>query len=222
VSDFASLLRPFHNRINNMLARGKLSSVKADAKMQVLQLQLLDGEVKDRLEHFEPYGFSSHPNPGSAEAAVMFLDGDRSHGVVLVVADRKYRMKGMKQGEVSIKDDLGQTVHLTRDGIVVKGAGLPMTFEETPSVTFKADSFVRFETPRVECTQLLTSMQYQMGGVAGGLGALSAAFAGAMTWSGVDLQATGGSMKHNGRDFSGGHTHGGISSGSSNTAVPNP
>lgn len=223
MSDLGNVLRPFANKISNMLARGKLAGVKPDGKMQVLQLELLDGEVKDRLEHFEPYGFTSHPHPGSAEAAVMFLDGDRSHGIVLVVANRKYRMTGLKEGEIGIKDDLGQTVHLSRDGIVVKGAGLPIVIEDTPSITFKADNYIRFESPRVECTQLLMSMQYQMGGVTGGSGLLAATFgAGTMTWNGVNLQATGGSLNHDGKNFGSTHTHGGVSIGSNNTAVPNP
>lgn len=221
--DLARLMRPLAGRVANMLARGALAAVKASGKMQALQLRLLDGEVKDRLEHFEPYGFTSHPNPGSAEALVAFLDGDRSHGIVLVVADRKYRLTGFEQGEVAIHDDLGQRVHLTRDGIVVKGAGLPMLIEDTPSVTFRADNFIRFETPRVECTQLLMSMQYQMGGVAGGSGALAATYgAGTITWNGINLVATGGALQHDGRNIGSTHTHSGVQAGVGNTAVPNP
>lgn len=143
--DLSRLLRPLYGRVSNMLARGKLAAVQATGKMQALQLQLLGGEVKDRLEHFEPYGFTSHPNPGSAEAAVAFLDGDRSHGIVLVVADRKYRLTGLEQGEVAFHDDQGQSVHLTRTGIVVKGGGLPMVFEDTTQITLRADNKVRIE-----------------------------------------------------------------------------
>lgn len=223
MSDLGNLLRPLANRLSNMLARGKLTAVKASGKMQSVQLDLLDGESKARLEHFEPYGFTSHPHPGSAEAAVVFLDGDRSHGIVLVVADRKYRITGLRQGEVAIGDDLGQKVHLTRDGIVVQGAGLPMVVEDTPSITFRADNFIRFETPRVECTQLLMSMQYQMGGVTGGVGALTAVYgAGTMTWNNTSLVANGGTLRHDGKNIGSSHTHGGIAVGGSNSAIPNP
>lgn len=121
-------------RISNMFARGRVRSVNAAGKMQVLQLDLLAGETKDRLEHFEPYGITSHPLDG-AEAAAAFLDGDRSHGLVLVVADRRYRLVGLQAGEMAIHDDQGQKVHLTRTGIVINGGGLPINVVNTPSVT---------------------------------------------------------------------------------------
>jgi len=127
-------MRQLFSRIGNMLARGRVRSVNAAGKMQVLQLDLLAGETKDRLEHLEPYGFTSHPKPG-AEAAVAFLDGDRSHGIVLVVADRRYRLTTLAAGEVALSDDLGQKVHITRAGIVISGAGLPVIINNTPLVT---------------------------------------------------------------------------------------
>lgn len=121
MSELANLLRPLATRIANLFARGRVRSVNAAGKMQVLQLDLLAGETKDRLEHMEPYGFTSHPKAG-AEAAAAFLDGDRSHGIVLVVADRRYRLTDLAEGEVAISDDLGQKVHITRDGIVIQSA----------------------------------------------------------------------------------------------------
>ncbi len=127
-------MRQLYGRIANMFTRGRVRSVNAAGKLQVLQLDLLAGETKDRLEHLEPYGFTSHPLAG-AEAAAAFLDGDRSHGVVLVVADRRYRLVGLEAGEMAIHDDQGQKVHLTRAGIVIDGAGLPINIVNTPSVT---------------------------------------------------------------------------------------
>lgn len=114
------MMRVLAMRIGNMFARGRVASVKSGAKMQVLQLELLAGEAKDRLEHFEPYGFTSAPRPG-AEALAVFLDGDRSHGVVLVVADRRYRLRSLQPGEVALHDDdpvSGSTIVLKRGGVV--------------------------------------------------------------------------------------------------------
>lgn len=127
-------MRQLYNRIGNMLARGVVRTVNAAGKLQILQLGLLAGETKDRLEHMEPYGFTSHPKRG-AEAVAVFLDGDRGHGLVLVVADRRYRLAGLAAGEMAIHDDQGQKVHLTRAGIVVDGGGLPINVVNTPSVT---------------------------------------------------------------------------------------
>jgi len=227
MSGLGEAIRPLAMKVANMLARGKLTAVDPSTKMQTLQLGLLDGESKDRMEHFEPYGFTSHPNPGTAEAIGAFLDGDRSHGVVLVVADRKFRMKGFERGEVAIHDDQGQSVHLTRDGIVVKGGGFPMIFEDTPSITFKADTFIRFETPWVQMTQLLQAQQFTVGNVTGGIGAAVATMTGgSINYSGVALtyvnspqSSTGSTIKHDGKNIGSSHTH---NENGSITAGPNP
>ena len=48
---------------------------------------------------------------------MVFAGGLRSHGLVIAVEDRRYRLRDLKDGEVALYDDLGQVVHLTRDGI---------------------------------------------------------------------------------------------------------
>lgn len=121
MSDLSRLLAPLFRRLSNMMARGTVAAVNAASKMQALQVRLLAGEVKDGIEHFEPYGFTSHPKTG-AEAIGLFFDGDRSHGIVVVVADRRYRLTGLQEGEVALHDDQGQKVHLTRDGILIHTA----------------------------------------------------------------------------------------------------
>ena len=140
---FGRLLAPYARRLGNLLARGVLSVVNAAAKMQVLQVRLLAGEAKAGLEHFEPYGYTAHPHPG-AEVLAAFFDGDRSHGLIIAVADRRYRLTGLAAGVVALYDDLGQKVHLTRNGIVINGANLPITITDTPKV--------RMETPLLEVT----------------------------------------------------------------------
>lgn len=160
-------------RMRRMLTRVVLKLVDDGPKMQAHQVEAYDGLVRDKVEHFQHYGFTSVPFPG-AEGVGLSIGGSTNHMVVICVDDRRYRMKGLENGEVAFYDHLGQSVHLTKNGIVVKGAGLPMVFEDTPSITFKANSFVRFETPRVEATQLIQSMQLTAGGVTGGVGAVVA------------------------------------------------
>lgn len=128
-----------------MLARGVVRVVYSGKKMQTLQLNLLAGDPKDDIEHFEPYGFTSFPRDG-AEAIAAFFDGDRSHGVTLVVADRRYRLKSLAAGEVAIFDDQGQKVHLTRDGIIVSGKtvrveGETIKFHATQSLGWDVAGF---------------------------------------------------------------------------------
>lgn len=106
----------------------RASVVRADSspKMQALQVVVYAGDVRDGVEHFEPYGFTSCPADApsdgrGAEAVVVDLGGCSDHPVAIVVGDRRYRLTGLAKGEVAIHDDQGQKVHLTRDGIVVEG-----------------------------------------------------------------------------------------------------
>lgn len=122
--------------INNIVSRAVVSAVDVAKKCQMLGLKLIGGEPKESVEHLEPYGFTSAPQDG-AEALALFPSGDRSHGVVVVVSDRRYRIKGLKRGEVAIYDDQGKSVTLTRDGIVVDGGGEPIVFKNAPKARFE-------------------------------------------------------------------------------------
>lgn len=115
MGDMSRMLGPLAHRISNMLSRGSVAAANAAGKMQALQVRLLAGEVKDIMEHFEPFGFTSKPLPG-AEAITAFFDGDRSHGVVLVVADRRYRLRTLDDGEVALHDAYGNRAHFKKDG----------------------------------------------------------------------------------------------------------
>ncbi len=102
------------------MARGTVAAADGDKPMREVQVRLLADEIRDDVEHVEPYGFTSEPlKDGLPEAFALFFDGDRSHGIVFCVADRRYRLKSLQAGEVAIYDDLGQKVHLTRTGIEI-------------------------------------------------------------------------------------------------------
>lgn len=148
MNDFARLLGPYARRLGNMIARGTVTLVNAATKMQSLQLRLLAGEVKDGVEHLEPYGLTSNPNAG-AECVALFMDGDRSHGVVVCVADRRYRVRGLATGEVVLHDDQGQTVHLQRGGVQITdkaGSVVAMNGDGTGSMTFASGLTINANT----------------------------------------------------------------------------
>lgn len=131
-----SVIRRIDRALSNLLARAVVKSLNTASKCQSLQVELMPGEPKENVEHLEPYGFTSAPQIG-AEGFAVFPDGDRSHGVILVVSDRRYRIKGLKAGEVALYDDQGQSVTLTRNGMVVDGAGKVITFRNAPKARFE-------------------------------------------------------------------------------------
>lgn len=115
----ARMMEPIAARVRLMIGRAVIAAVADDAQAQALQLELLSDEVQDGVERFQGYGFTSHPHPG-AEALVAFVGGTRSHGVVVQVEDRRYRLKSIAEGEVALFDDLGQVIHLKRDRIAIE------------------------------------------------------------------------------------------------------
>lgn len=137
-----------------MLARGTVVLANAGKKMQSLQIRLTAGELKDGVEHFEPYGFTSNPKPG-AEVLTAFLGGDRSHAVVVVASDRRYRISEVAPGEVVIFTDEGDKIHFKRGQVIDI---------ETKTLNIKAGTSVNFDTPVITQTGRIVSVGDQVAG----------------------------------------------------------
>ena len=109
--------------------------------MRTLQSEHLAGDVREDVEHFEPYGFTSEPHLG-AEVLATSINGDRSHTIAIIVADRRYRIKELKDGEVAMYDDLGKVVYFKRDELLVDAKDAPIRILSTSKVTIKAPEVV--------------------------------------------------------------------------------
>lgn len=140
--------------LTRMMARGTVALATAGKMLQTLQMRLTAGEIKDDLEHFEPYGFTSCPKPG-AEGIALFLGGDRSHGVVVCVSDRRFRLKELKPGEVALYTDEGDTFVFKRGRVVEL---------ETMTLKVKASTEVVFDTPLIRATGRIESVGDQIAG----------------------------------------------------------
>ncbi|MBF8730452.1 phage baseplate assembly protein [Pseudomonas guariconensis] len=140
--------------LTRMMARGTVALATAGRMLQTLQMRLTAGEIKDDLEHFEPYGYTSCPKPG-AEGLALFLGGDRSHGVVVCVADRRFRLKELKPGEVALYTDEGDTFVFKRGRVVEL---------DTMTLKVKAGSSVQFDTPLIKTTGRIESDGDQVAG----------------------------------------------------------
>jgi phage baseplate assembly protein V len=116
------LLAPLRVRIANLVARAVVQLVNDGAKLQVLQLGVLDGETREAAERVQQYGFTSHPLPG-AEAVVLSVGGRRDHLLVVAVDDRRHRKAGLGEGEVALYNHAGVSVLLRADGTVEVGGG---------------------------------------------------------------------------------------------------
>lgn len=137
IGEVRATLRSIHNRVMLTVARAVVSLVDDDRKLQVVQLSLLKREIRDNIERFQNYGFTAKPHAG-AEAVVVFVGGNRDHGLCIAVDDRRYRLKGLEDGEVALYTDEGDKVHLKRNRVI-----------EVTTHTFKVNASAKceFNTP---------------------------------------------------------------------------
>jgi phage baseplate assembly protein V len=164
--------------------------------------------VLDQVEHFEPYGFTSHPLPG-AEALLLSLNGRRSHTLAGVVTDRRHRKTGLAPGEAALYSHEGDYVHLKNGRIieVLAGAKVKVTAPEAEVI---ASTKVSLTTPLTELSGNLVVAGLITGAaglsISGGSGAQ---ISGDVTVNGGDVAADGIALKA--------HVHGGVEPGAGTT-----
>ncbi|KAA5937610.1 phage baseplate assembly protein V [Pantoea sp. Bo_2] len=141
--------------IANIVSRVVITGLDTAKKCQMVGVKMLAGSLKENVEHLESYGFTSAPQNG-AEAVILFPGGDRSHGVVLAVGDRRYRLKGLKQGEVAIYTDEGDSIVLKRGNVIEMSTGeLKVTATKkigltAPDIELNATNKAAMNTPLVD------------------------------------------------------------------------
>ena len=149
---FNRAIRPLKSRVMLSIARSVVSTIQDDKKMQTMTIEALQNEVLSKVERFQNYGFTSHPFEG-AEAAVVFPHGNREHGIIVAVDDRRYRVKGLVKGEVAIYTDEGDKIVLKR-GRKIEVTTLTLTVNATEDtvinskrMTVNASEKIDFNTP---------------------------------------------------------------------------
>jgi phage baseplate assembly protein V len=106
------------------IARGTLDKASDKSRMQEVDVHVLDNELLTGVERFQPYGISSVPMPAdksggkAAEVVVLFVNGNRSHPIVIAVDDRRHRPKDWKPGDAGLYHHDGSTAKFTDTGWV--------------------------------------------------------------------------------------------------------
>jgi phage baseplate assembly protein V len=119
--DLNRFLAPIRRKIFLSIGRSIVAAINDSETTQKLQLKLLANEIATDVERFEEYGFSTYPWE-DAEALALFINGNRDHGIVVKVHDRRYRPDYLTQGEVVVYTEEDSTtafrIHLKRNGIL--------------------------------------------------------------------------------------------------------
>jgi phage baseplate assembly protein V len=154
-------------KITLMVGRALLTLINDAGAIQTAQARLLAGETQDDVERIQQYGFTSNPPPGS-EAVIVFQGGNRDHGLIVATDNRKYRVRGLKSGELCIYTDEGDKITLKRGNLIevetqtlriTAGAAVEI---DTPAFTVTTDA-ARVETPLLTCTGEILDMESQGG-----------------------------------------------------------
>lgn len=148
MSGFDRLLAPLKRGLINMVVKGLVTLVNDDGDLQVVQATLLEGASHDGIEHYQPYGLAYCPKPG-ALGLFLALGGHRSHTVAAVVADPRYRPKGLKPGEVMLYTDEGDQIYFKRGREIEITAGVKVKVM-APEVLVVADTKVTLQAPSID------------------------------------------------------------------------
>lgn len=126
------------------MIRGIVTSVVEGVIKRFTASGRADETISNR-EYLQHYGFTSRPQSG-AELIIM-----REGNNIIAIAsdDRRYRIS-LEEGEVALYDDLGQAVHLTREGVVVTSP--KKISASAPTVEISAEVKVLLDTPLLEVT----------------------------------------------------------------------
>ncbi|WP_085919099.1 phage baseplate assembly protein V [Halomonas sp. CSM-2] len=143
------LLSPLWRRLRLLISRAVVTRTDSAKGLQILQLDLLRDETRE-VEHIEPYGFTARPLQG-AEAIAAAVGGARGHLVALLATDRRYRKKGLAEGEVALYTDEGDELVFNRGRIVRLNAGSAVEVT-APKVTITASTSITLATPDVFAT----------------------------------------------------------------------
>jgi phage gp45-like len=94
-------LRDLIRRTRMSIGRAVLAAINDATGLQETQIRLMQDEVKGGVAHLQSYGLTVHPLPG-AEGLVLFVGGNRDHGVAIKFDDRRYRIRNLAPGEVAV------------------------------------------------------------------------------------------------------------------------
>lgn len=176
--------------------RGKIARVRSSSGVQKIQVEGLDGETVQDLEHAENFGFTSHPPEGS-DCVIVPLGGKTSHGIIVTTTNGAYRITGLAAGETAVYNAEGAKILLKKGRLIAIDCDV---------LDIKAPGGVKIDAPNVECTKQITAA----GQINGNGGLAVQGGGGAKFICDVDMignLSTTGTLNNNGKNVGSGHKH---------------
>lgn len=128
---------PLRRRVMLMVSRAVIRAVADDAGLQKLAVEVFKNDNLPDMERFQNFGFTGRPLAG-ADAIIAFLGGNRDNGIILVVDDRRYRLKLEADGESAQYNSEGSYIYCKLGGLTEILASTQVEFM-TPLVIADGD-----------------------------------------------------------------------------------
>lgn len=142
MSEHAGVFSRLARRMNLMVGRGKIQQSKDDGPVQMVQVALSGLELAD-LRRVCEFGLASWP-PDKCGAVVVFVNGDRSNGVVIGTHDLPSRFKLQNKGETALFDAFGANgaagkwLWFKKALVEIEAGGQPVVINNAKKVTINA------------------------------------------------------------------------------------
>ena len=149
------LLRMARRMLSSIL-RGRILLSDDSGPMQLLQIKLNDLETIDSVPRMIDFGFTSRL-PAESDVLGVFIGGDRSNAAILGTNHAASRPRSLEEGESALYNQIGIRIYLSNGGLVIEGAGLPLTINNTPVVTINASTKVEMNTTALNVTGSITA-----------------------------------------------------------------
>lgn len=135
-------LKLLMRKMNNFLSRGKLLDFNNESKVPLLKVGLMANEIYDGLEFPQQFGIKSYP-PKDSEVITAHFGGNRSHGTILNVFDRKLMPDDLEEGEVCLYNSDAGRILIDKDSkIILKNGGATLTIDTNGTVTIDGNLVV--------------------------------------------------------------------------------
>lgn len=146
------LINKIINRINSFIVKALIKSVDDSDEIQLVKIDGLEDETIEGIERIQPYGLTSNP-PIDSETIVLFLNGNREHGIAIACDSGVNRIKSLDSGEVAIYTKYGQIIKLGKEG------NIEITLSGVVSVGNGSDYAAMNEKVKNQWNLLLTACQ---------------------------------------------------------------
>lgn len=129
-----------------LIERATLTARDEDSGTRLVQCSFAGGYQRSKLEHVEPYGFTTEPfKDGETDAVVVNLNENKSHSLVVMINDHRYRLTGLKDGEVCMYDDKKRKIYLKREGIEIDGVDDPVEVHTNGDIKVKSGANITLQ-----------------------------------------------------------------------------